>query len=118
MADLVRDGDILHLRLSPIEKMEGLHGDVEVPLSHMVEVCVIDDVIHAVQGVKMPGSRLPGVLAIGTFESTEGTIFAVVHHQYKRGIRIRLREYHYDAIIVGVEHPEEVKQDLERSTKT
>lgn len=112
MAELVREEDTLVLRLSAIEKVEGVHGDIRVHVSSIESVMVLDDVIHAVHGLKMPGSRIPGVFAMGTFISREGTVFAIVHHQTKRGLKIALQGTTYDALIVGVHNPEEVWSSL------
>ena len=108
MAELLREGDILMLKLSTVEKMEGVHGDVRVPISSVQSVQIVDDVIHAVHGMKMPGSRLPGVFAMGTFVSNEGTTFAIVHHQTKRGVKVILSGQSFAALIVGVDDPEQV----------
>lgn len=112
MAELVRTEDTVVLRLSAIEKLEGVHGDIEVPVSAILSVTVLDDVIHAVHGVKLPGSRVPGVFAMGTFLSREGNTFAMVHHQNKRGLKLVLKGAAYDALIVGFDDPEQVAASL------
>ena len=50
---------------------------------------------------------------MGTFVSGTGTTFAIVHHQTKRGIRVRLSGTTYDELIVGVEDPEQVVVSLD-----
>ncbi len=112
MAELILDGIDLVLKLSTLEKVEGVHGDIRVPLSSVQSISVVEDVIHAVHGIKMPGSRLPGIFAMGTFISGNHTIFAIVHHQNKRGVQVRLQGAKYDALIVGVEEPETLVKDL------
>ncbi|WP_067618001.1 hypothetical protein [Alicyclobacillus acidiphilus] len=113
MAELIREENTIVLRMSTLEKLEGVHGDIRVAVSTVQSVTVLDDVIHAVHGVKMPGSRIPGVFAMGTFVSNnEGTSFAMVHHQHKRGLKITLKGAPYDALIVGVDDPEKVVRSL------
>ncbi|HBQ95348.1 MAG: hypothetical protein M1294_11905 [Firmicutes bacterium] len=112
MAELILDGSDLVLKLSTLEKMEGVHGDIRVPLSSVQSIAIVEDVIHAVHGLKMPGSRIPGVFAMGTFMSRNNTIFAIVHHQNKRGVQVRLQGAKYDALIVGVEEPEKLMKTL------
>ena len=112
MAELFREEDTLVLRLSTLEKVEGVHGDIRVPVSSVQSVTVLDDVIHAVHGLKMPGSRLPGVFAMGTFVSREGTVFAIVHHQTKRGLKVNLNGATYDALIIGIDDPEGLVSSL------
>lgn len=112
MAELVRTGDDLVLKLTGMEKLEAVHGDIQVPLSSVQSITVVDDVIHAVHGMKMPGSRIPGVLAFGTFISGQETIFAVVHHQHKRGVKVVLQGARYHALIIGAEDPEQLVSAL------
>lgn len=115
MAHLSREGDTLWLRLSSVEKVEGVHGDIRVPMSAVQGAAVVEDVIHAVHGLKMPGSRLPGVFAMGTFISSEGRVFAIVHHQDKRGVKILLGGEPYDALIVSAPDPEALVSSLHLS---
>lgn len=112
MAELVREDGALVLKLSTLEKAEGVHGDITVPLSSVQEITVVDDIIHAVHGIKMPGSRLPGVFAMGTFLSGKEKIFAIVHHQNQRGVRVRLRDETFDTLLVGADNPEKLVESL------
>ncbi len=108
VAALIREGDTLVLQLTTMEKVEGIHGDLRIPFSSVQSVTVLEDAIHAVHGLKMPGTRIPGVLAMGTFTSNEGKTFAIVHHQTKRGVKVALTGTPFDALIVGVDDPERV----------
>lgn len=108
MAELLRDGDSIILKLSAIEKVEGLHSNIRVPLSSVKSIEILEDTIHAVHGIKFPGTAVPGVLAVGTFISGEGTVFAIVHHNTKRGLKLTLTGESFDAFIVGFEEPEQV----------
>ena len=112
MAELIRERQELVVKLSTLEKAEAVHGDIRVPWSAVQSVTVLDDAIDAVHGLKFPGSRIPGVFAMGTFMSRNNTIFAIVHHQNKRGVQVRLQGAKYDALIVGVEEPEKLMKTL------
>lgn len=96
------------MKLSALEKAEAVHGDIRVPWAAVQSVTVLDDAIHAVHGLKLPGSRLPGVFAMGTFKSDEGNLFATVHHQTRRGVKVTLMGAPYDALIIGTADPEAV----------
>ncbi|MHB8263625.1 MAG: hypothetical protein ACYDGY_07745 [Acidimicrobiales bacterium] len=85
-----------------------MHGDLSVPLSTVKGVEVLDDAIHAVHGLKAPGARLPGYMAVGTFLSKGSSAFAVVHHDTPRGVRIHLVGAAQDEWIVGCVDPEVV----------
>lgn len=112
MATLIREDDTLVLQLTTMEKVEGLHGDLRIPFSSVQSVTILEDAVHAVHGLKMPGTRIPGVLAMGTYMSNEGKTFAIVHHQTKRGVKVALTEALFDTLIVGVDDPEYVVSSL------
>jgi hypothetical protein len=112
MAELTRDGDELVLTLSTIEKAESVHGDIRVPVSSIHLVEVVEDVIHEVHGLKLPGARWPGRFAIGRFVGRNGTTFAVIHHATPRGVRVRLEGVAFDELLVGCEDPEAVKSQI------
>lgn len=121
MAELMREADHLLLKLSTAEKMESVHGDIRVPISAVKSVTVLNDVIHAVRGMKIPGTRIPGVLAMGTFLSGSDTTFAIVHHQNQRGLHVILAGrsstgVDFTALIIGLNDPEGVMARLGLST--
>ncbi len=117
MAELSMDGDELVLTLTAAEKAESLHGDIRVPLSSVQEVEVVDDVIHAVHGMKFPGSRWPGRFMIGTLAHATGKkSFAVVHHDTARGVRVRLEDRAFSELLVGCADPEAVAASITRGS--
>lgn len=117
IAELSREGDELVLTLSTLEKAESVHGNIRVPMSSVREVEVLDDVIHAVHGLRYPGTHWPGKLAIGRITGpietkTFGKTFPVVHHDTPRGLRVRLDGVAFDQLLVGCEDPEAVKSAI------
>jgi hypothetical protein len=117
MSELIRDGNELVLKLSGVEKAESLHGDIRVPISSLRDVEVVDDVIHEVHGLKFPGTRWPGKVAVGRIigpleTKTFGKTFAVIHHDSKRGLRVRLDGAPFDQLLVGLQDPEAVKNRI------
>jgi len=111
VAQLLKEADELVLRLTKVEKLEGVHSDIHVPFSCVVSVEVLDDAIGAVHGFRV-GTGVPGYLAVGTFTTRDAKTFAVVHHDTRRGIRVSLREAAYDQLIVGCPDPEAVAGSL------
>ena len=120
MAELrVQDGDLV-LHLTAAEKVEGVHGDLRAPLSAVRGVEILDDAhapvgVHA--GVKI-GTRLPGVVEVGTVQGRTKRLFAAVHHDTPRGLRVRLEGSSYDEWIVGCADPESVAAGLGLPTGT
>jgi hypothetical protein len=111
MAELIVNGDQLEVRLKALEKAEAVHGEVTVPLSAVRSVEVLDDAIGAVHGFRV-GTGVPGSVAVGTFTSRNSHIFAVVHHNTPRGVRVELEGAKYDELIVGCDNPEAVAASL------
>jgi hypothetical protein len=113
MAELTRAGDELVLTLSVAEKAESLHGDIRVPLTSVREVDVVEDVIHAVHGMKLPGTAWPGRFMIGTLAHATGKkSFAVIHHDTARGVRVRLEDATFSELLVGCANPEAVAASI------
>jgi hypothetical protein len=114
VAELSCDGDELVVILNTMEKLEAAHGDVRVPMSAVQRAQAVDDVVHAVPGLKIIGAWWPGKFAIGTFyggPEAEKT-FAVVHHGQDRGVKVALSGAKYDEIVVSCENPETVLAGL------
>jgi hypothetical protein len=111
MAEVLVEGDELVVRLRAVEKLEAVHGEVKVPLGSVRSVEVLDDAIGAVHGFRV-GTGIPGSVAVGTFTSRDDHIFAVVHHDTPRGVRLRLEGAPYDELIVGCDDPESVVASL------
>jgi hypothetical protein len=116
MAELVLDGDDLVLRLSAAEKVEGLHGDLRVPLSSLARVEVLDDA-HAAAGFRAGikvGTRLPGVIEAGRVYGDKKR-FAVIHHDTPRGLRLLFDHEKFDEWIVGLADPEAIARAIGRA---
>ena len=114
MADLRIDGNQLVLHLSGAEKVEGVHGDLRAPLSAVRGIEVLDDA-HGPVGVKAGikiGTRIPGVIEVGVVQGRAMRLFAAVHHNTPRGLRVRLDGTAYDEWIVGCADPEAVAAGL------
>lgn len=108
MAELRVDGDELVLHLSSWEKAEGVHGDLRVPLSAVQGMEVLDDAHRPADvGLKV-GTRIFGVVEVGTVHGTRRKSFAAVHHDTDRGVRVSLEGASYDEWIVGCGDPEAV----------
>ena len=114
MAELRVEGDELVLHLSMAEKAEAVHGDLRVPVSAVTGVEILDDAHGpADRGFKV-GARLPGVTEVATIYGEDKKIFAAVHRNTPRGLRITLSGAYYDEWIVGCADPESVAATLPR----
>jgi len=66
MATLEVDGDQLAVRTSKVERFEAFHPDVDVPLTAVRDVRVVDDPWTERRGIRAPGTGPPGVIGAGT----------------------------------------------------
>ena len=115
MAELQVEGGELVLHLSAVEKVEGVHGDLRVPVAAVRGVEVLDDA-HAPVGIRVGakvGTRIPGVIEVGSVLGSKKRIFAAVHHDTPRGLRVSISDdSSYDEWIVGCSDPEAVAAGL------
>lgn len=114
MAELEIEGDEVVLHLGRAEKLEAVHGDLRAPLSAVRSIEVLDDAHEPADGGFKVGERLPGVSEVATIHAGDQRLFAAVHHNTPRGVRIDFVGADYDAWIVGCADPEAVKERIER----
>ena len=108
MAELQIEGDEVLLHLSRSEKLEAIRGDLRAPLTAIRSIEVLNDAHEpADHGFKV-GERLPGISEVATVR-----IFAVVHHDRPRGVRVVFEGTDHDAWIVGAANPEKVAAEHE-----
>jgi hypothetical protein len=79
VAELQIDGNELVLHLRALEKVEGAHGDVRMPLSTVRAVRAVNNPWTELRGIRAPGTGLPNVIAVGTRRGKFGRDFAAVH---------------------------------------
>jgi uncharacterized protein len=114
VAELRIDGSQLVLHLSAAEKLEGAHGDLRAPVSAVRGIEVLNDA-HARVGVRAGikiGTRIPGVIEVGIVQGATQRLFAAVHRDTPRGLRVRFEGTSYDEWIVGCADPEAVAAGL------
>lgn len=120
MAELtVEDGELV-LCLSAAEKLESVHRDLRVPLSAVRGVEVLDDA-HGPAGLRAGmkiGTRIPGVIEVGVVLGRTRRLFAAVHHDTPRGLRVLLEGTPFDKWIVGCTDPEAVAARLDLPQQT
>ncbi len=115
MADLEIEGDELVLRLTRAERLESVHGDLRAPKSAVRSVEVLDDAHEpADHGLKI-GERLPGYSEVAIVRAGGQKLFAAVHHDTPRGVRISFQGIDYDAWIIGSADPESLKSRIEQA---
>jgi hypothetical protein len=111
MAELRAAGDHLVLHLTAAEHLEGVHGDIVVPMSSISTMRASDDVWSELRGIRAPGTGIPGIIAVGTRRGSFGKDFAVVHGKGP-GVVIELRDEEFDRLVLTVADPEAAMAEL------
>jgi hypothetical protein len=102
MAKLIVDGPNLVVALSWLEKLGALHRNVRVPLRAVRSVEAEPQPWYALRGVRLAGTGLPGVIALGTRYYKGGRDFAAIEPG-RPAIRVELSdEAPFGQLIVSV----------------
>jgi hypothetical protein len=94
-----------------VHRILALRSRLEIPLEHIVGVSRAKgdmpgwtDWLH-LDGAKIMGAHVPGIIAAGTFYHRDGWVFWDVHDMTK-AIEVRLADEEYSRLVVEVEHPD------------
>ena len=102
MASLHVDPPLLSVRLTRAEKIAGLLRDVDVTLSAVRGVEVVEDALAAPSGLRAPGLGLPGMRKIGTWRGI-GRKTLVSVRRGQPAVRVRLEGQRWDELLIGAD---------------
>jgi len=113
MADILVTGEQVSVQLSLGEKIGALHGDLHFPRSAVRMVRVADKPFTEIAGIRSPGTRIPGVMALGTWRRSGGPDFVAVYRG-ERGAVIDLdaNQASYQRIILSAKNPDGIRNLL------
>ena len=84
------------------DKLWALKSSLEIPLVHIAGVRADPEIASRwCQGIRMPGTNMPGVITAGTFYQDGMRVFWDVHHPEKT-IVIELHDERYKQLVVEV----------------
>jgi hypothetical protein len=107
MAKLRIEGDELVVHLSGWERFGAFHGHVRVPLAQVTEVRSVEAATRELYGLRIPGTGLPGVIALGTWRRRGAKDFVAAYRR-RPGVVIDLDGHDFARIVVSGVVPEEV----------
>jgi len=83
MAKVIESETQLHLKLSVLEKIFALHGDIWVDKRLLTKKVMVENPWHrsVIKGFRAPGSAIPFVILLGTMRYRGGKDFTAI---YKR----------------------------------
>jgi hypothetical protein len=102
MASVQLTPTTLTVHLTLAEKIGGLLRDVEVPLTAVQSVEVVDRPMAQLRGLRAPGLALPGRRKIGTWRRPGERAFVSIR-RHQPAIRVHLSGQRYDTLLVGAD---------------
>ena len=111
MASISVSDDVVHVSLSPFEKLGALHDDVFVPRAAVVDAVVLEHPLRELRGIRAPGTGWPGVIALGTWRRRGGKDFVAVRRA-TCGVRVDLDGVEFDRLVVSCDDPDAVVAEL------
>ena len=106
MAEIEDTGDTLVIHVMGWDRVWALKSQLTIPIAHLVGAEPAgEEARRWWQGIKIAGTRIPGVITAGTFYSDGGRVFWDVHDA-DRAVAIHLRDDHYTELVVEFDDPE------------
>jgi hypothetical protein len=83
MAKVVESANQLHLKLSVLEKIFALHGDIWVDKSLLTKKIMVENPWRreVIKGFRAPGAAIPFVILLGTMRYRSGKDFTAIYNR-------------------------------------
>ena len=83
MAKVVESANQLHLKLSVLEKIFALHGDIWVDKSLLTKKIMVENPWRreVIKGLRAPGAAIPFVILLGTMRYRSGKDFTAIYNR-------------------------------------
>lgn len=111
MATLDITGDEVAVRLTSLEKLWSLRGDVTFPRDAVAGTERFDNGMDAVRGIRAPGLGVPGRRAVGIWRR-KGSKELVIAKRGQPAVRIELTGEPWGAVVLGTDDPAAVEAAL------
>jgi len=83
MAKVIDDGQFLTLKLSLLEKVGALHGEIKVAKTNLMKVEIEENPWQSsvLRGVRAPGTGIPFVILLGTMRARKHKDFTAIYRR-------------------------------------
>ena len=83
MAKVIESATQLHLKLSLLEKIFTLHGDISVEKSLLIKKVIVENPWSrsVLKGIRAPGAAIPFVILLGTLRYRGGKDFTAIYNR-------------------------------------
>ncbi|MBS9373969.1 hypothetical protein [Rhodococcus sp. B50] len=115
MTTMAWNNETLQVRFTVFEKIAGLIGNVDVPLTAIRKVEAHADGLAAARGIRAPGLGLPGVRKIGSWRG-RGRNELVSVRRGQPAVRIELEGHRRTALVLGVDDAEQWAEKMKSRT--
>ena len=84
MARVIDDGEFFTLKLSMLEKVGGLHGNIKTAKANLIDITNAENPWQSsvLRGIRAPGTGIPYVILLGTMRYKKKKDFTAI---YRRG---------------------------------
>ena len=111
MATISIDNDTVRIRLTVLEKVFALRGDVTIPRAAITGVERFEDGLDAVSGLRAPGLAIPTRVKIGTWRRRDGKELVIVRRG-QPAVRLALRNHPWRALVIGTADPSAIETQI------
>jgi hypothetical protein len=113
--ELVVEDGVLRVRLSALEKLGAMRGDIIVPLATITAVRVSDDPWSELRGIRAPGTGWPGVISLSTRRGKGIRDFSAVYGRAGRAVVVEARGAEFDRLVISRKDAEDIAERIRRS---
>jgi len=115
MTTVTLENDILTVTIEGFDRFFALRNKVQVHANHIVQVGQATDKAKKwLQGIRLGGSHIPGVISAGIFYERGGLVFWDVHHA-DNAIFIALKNEQFKELVIEVRNPAEVLEMIKKA---
>ncbi len=115
MAELLVEGEELRVRLSALEKLGALRGDISIPLATVSEVRVSDAPWSELRGIRAPGTGIPGVISLCTRRGKGICDFAAVYGRGGQAVVIETDGGQFGRLVISSKDATETANRIRKS---
>ena len=116
MTNVTIDGDKLRISLAGMDRVWALKGDLEIPLASIRSVTVAPPDLKP-QGLRAPGTSLPGVIYAGTWRGRGTKEFWNVRKNREKVLVLDLEGDDYTRVAIEVDDPAALAAEIERARR-
>ncbi len=103
------------MRLSTLEKLGAVRGDISIPLANIREVRVSDTPWSELRGVRAPGTGIPGVISLCTRRGRGICDFAAVYGRGGKAVVIETDRGQFGRLVISSKHATQTANRISKS---